>query len=371
MKVLHIVGSGGFGGIERLVLDIARIQKRDGWEVGILFSEVEEKALGKFTEAGLECFSAGLRNGYDILPSKYFHVRSLCQDCDIVHLHSYNPLFVAAAVRSHRPLIFTMHGNNLGLGRKFGWSDRIKTRLLRRFLNRHVNFVAYNSNFTKTMSESWYGLRDVERLTVYNGVDLASIRKSVGTPGPALSGRIQGKFVVGTSSRFAGFKRIDRLIEGFAVFQQDKPDALLLLVGDGILRQEFERRIGDLGISDKTVFTGYRENVHDFQRVMDVCVFPSENEPFGLAAVETLSLGKPTIIFADGGGLVEIVAGCVPDDIVADINGLVNRLDHYYLNRETISHDSAYRRDYAARYDIHATVLEYSRIYQNLVSSAR
>lgn len=371
MRILHIVGSGGFGGIERLVLDLARVQKRtDGCDIDVLFSDIEERSVVEFSAAGLQCHSANLRSGYDVSPAKYSFVRSLCLRSDIIHFHSYSPLFVAASIRSRRPIVFTMHGNYFGLGRKPAMAERVKSALLKRFLNRHVDFVAFNSNFVRGLSENRYDLRNVARTTVYNGVDLTSIQGARKPLEPGLADRLRGRFVVGTSSRFAVFKRIDRLIDGFAEFQRNKPDALLLLVGDGVLRHDFEQKARVLGISDKTVFTGYRQNVHDFQDAMDICVFPSESEPFGLAAVETLSLGKPTIIFSDGGGLVEIVAGCVRDDVVTDVANLSARLERYYRDRETISRDSARRRDCAARYDIRKTASEYSRIYRNLVSNA-
>ena len=63
-------------------------------------------------------------------------------------------------------------------------------------------------------------------------------------------------------------------------------------------RPQLEALVGQLGLRDATHFTGFRQDARACQSFMNVCVFPSQNEPFGLVAVETLALGKPTIVFA-------------------------------------------------------------------------
>src|SRR5690606_19063250 len=126
-------------------------------------------------------------------------------------------------------------------------------------------------------------------------------------------------------------KRVDRLIEGFARFQ-DGREAMLLIVGDGVERAALEARVDDLEIRAKTLFAGYQREVQAYQAAMDVCVFPSQNEPFGLVAVETLALGKPTVVFADGGGICEIVAGLDPSDVVENSDALAKRLAYYYAD---------------------------------------
>ncbi len=138
---------------------------------------------------------------------------------------------------------------------------------------------------------------------------------------------------------------------------------MLLLVGDGPLRQELERLVDECGIRHKTHFTGYRKDVMCCFGVMDVCVIPSANEAFGLVAIEALSLGKPTLVFQDSGGLRDIISPIAPEDVVANESKLVDRLTLYYGDRSQCQALAARRAQYARQYDIRETAAGYKAIY--------
>ena len=365
IRVLHILWSAHFGGIEKLVFDLATVQiKCLTLQVEIFFGRKEGEFLERFQEAGFMCYSARLNSGYDVSPWKCFHAIRLFKKYDILHFHSFNPLLSICAVISGKKIIYTEHGN-FGFGRKKNLTDYLKGFLLKRFLNSYVDYISFNSQFTKECAERRYGLNSVRRSVVYNGIAFKKDNVPSGGIPELILQKLHGKFIVGTTSRFAGFKRIDRLIQAFAKFQGNK-DTVLLLVGDGILRSELERLVEDLGLSKKTIFTGFRNNVREFQNLMDVCVFPSENEPFGLVAVETLSLGKPTIVFWDGGGILEVVGNFVKDDVVGDIFNLAHRLEYYYVKKDKLTKLSQKRKEYARKFDICNMSEEFTVIYEVL-----
>ena len=180
---------------------------------------------------------------------------------------------------------------------------------------------------------------------------------------------IADKFVVGTSSRFVGVKRIDRLIQGFALFAKDKNDVVLMLVGDGILKNQIEMWVKDQDIQSKTLLTGFQSAVRSYQNSMDVCVFSSQNEAFGLVAVETLGLGKPTIVFKDAGGMLEIVENEFNEDIVEDEQQLCSRLNYYYKNRHSKDKELITRRmNLAADYTIQKMEERIFQVYTDAIS---
>lgn len=367
IRILHILGSAHFGGIERLVLDLANVQAEDcKLSTDVLFLQKGGEFLDNFLEAGLQCHFAHLRSGYDLSICKYFRIFRIFRQYDILHIHSFNIFVSGCAVMSGKKIFYTEHGL-FGFGRKKTWTDPIKAFFLKRFLNNHVDYITFNSKFTKRIAENRYRLDNVESSIVYNGI---AFEKELAFP-PEIEGilnQIRGKFVVGTTSRFAGVKRIDRLIEAFKKFHRNNKDTILLLVGDGPLRDDLQRLIKHLGLSEQTIFTGFRENVREFQNLMDVCVFPSENESFGLVAVETLSLGKPTIVFKDGGGIVEVVGGFSQHDVVEDIPDLVEMLQYYYNNRNEISSLLPDRIRYAQQFDVRNVRSEFQTIYERLLN---
>jgi glycosyltransferase involved in cell wall biosynthesis len=136
------------------------------------------------------------------------------------------------------------------------------------------------------------------------------------------------------------------------------------------LRTDLERLVDKLQISDNSIFSGYKGNAFDYQQRMDVCVFPLESESFGIAAVETILLGKSTIICHDGDGLVEVVGEHSRKDVVSDIQGMVGRFnDYYYHHRDKIADGAVDRTRYASRFTIEDTAAQFLSIYQKASSN--
>ncbi len=369
MRVLHTIWSASFGGIERLALDLGTAQDRLGIDADVFCCDPRGEFWESFQSSPMKCHVGCIRNGADMRPASVFNAASLMRKYDIVHQHAFTPAVAMASIVSGSNVVYTEHGN-FGFGRKRTWSDRINARLRKLFLNRFVKHLTFNSYFTGQVAKSRYGLKRVATSVVYNGISLDNTSESNTTCMPDdLTERLADRFVVGTTSRFAGFKRVDRLIRAFSQFCREKPTTLLL-VGDGPLRNEYEKLVDQLGLRDVVIFTGFQQNVADLQRQMDVCVFPSETEPFGLVAVETLSLGKPTIVLNDGGGITEIIKRHNPADVVDGVDGLVCRLNEYYENRDRIDVDAAGRKSVGHFFDIRRMAQEMSDVYESVLVRA-
>ena len=217
-------------------------------------------------------------------------------------------IFLLAAIFSGKKIVYTLHGNFV-YGRKVKLTDKVNQYFIRLVLNRFVDKVTFNSKFTESTAHKKYGLNSVRTQLVYNGVDFTNLILTDNNDIKFFRDRHSNKFIVGTIARFAGVKRIDRLIDAFEIFSKDKNDVLLLLTGDGPLRQSLEQKVKDHNMESKVIFTGFQKNAANWESLMNVCVFPSQNESFGLVAVEALYLGRPVMVFNDGGGLVEITEG--------------------------------------------------------------
>ncbi len=76
--------------------------------------------------------------------------------------------------------------------------------------------------------------------------------------------------------------------------------------GDGPLRQELTATAQSLGIADRFKLFGFRRDVPDLMRAIDVMCLPSHREPFGLVYVEAALAGKP-VIACQAGGAPEII----------------------------------------------------------------
>ena len=102
--------------------------------------------------------------------------------------------------------------------------------------------------------------------------------------------------VIGHVGRFDAAKNQSFLLDVFSEIVKREPNAKLLLVGDGPLRKQIEKKAAGLGLSDRVIFTGVRSDVAELMQAMDILVFPSKNEGLPVTLVEAQAAGLPCVI---------------------------------------------------------------------------
>ena len=107
------------------------------------------------------------------------------------------------------------------------------------------------------------------------------------------------------ASNFRPVKRVGDTVRAFADVRRVRP-AVLVLVGDGPERAEVEALATSLGVRDAVAFVGERRSLGDLFAHADVFLLPSDQESFGLAALESLASGVP-VVASDVGGVAEVV----------------------------------------------------------------
>ena len=109
-------------------------------------------------------------------------------------------------------------------------------------------------------------------------------------------GLAEDAFVVGHVGRFTYAKNHRFLLEIFAELQKRRPQARLLLVGEGELEQKVRRQVRALGLEKAVIFTGVRADVNRLYSVMDVFCLPSYYEGLGMVAWEAQANGLPCVL---------------------------------------------------------------------------
>ena len=102
-------------------------------------------------------------------------------------------------------------------------------------------------------------------------------------------------FVIGHVGRFMRQKNHGFLIDVFDELNRMTP-AKLILVGDGELKKSIEKKVESMGLSDRVIFTGVRDDVPDILRAMDIFLFPSQYEGLPLTLIEAQASGLPCYI---------------------------------------------------------------------------
>lgn len=104
------------------------------------------------------------------------------------------------------------------------------------------------------------------------------------------------RFVIGHAGHLAAVKNQTFLLELMPEILKKRPDAVLLLLGEGKDRPMLERRIRELHLEEHVRMTGNVRNVPDYLCAMDVFAFPSLYEGMPLSIIEVQSNGLPCVI---------------------------------------------------------------------------
>ena len=102
--------------------------------------------------------------------------------------------------------------------------------------------------------------------------------------------------VFGHIGRFMEQKNHMFLANIFKMVKEKDSNAILFLVGDGELKEQFEEKAIQLGIRDSIVFTGIRSDIPALLSAMDVFVFPSLYEGMPNTVIEAQATGLPCVI---------------------------------------------------------------------------
>lgn len=168
-----------------------------------------------------------------------------------------------------------------------------------------------------SVKERFKGIRGYKKVVViYNGVDTKrfdpssvdgkTLREAFGIPGKS--------FVIGTVSQLIPWKGIDCLIKAFSLIIRGYPDSILLIVGDEVpstkgYKEELLSLASSLGIKDRVIFAGFREDIPEAMAGMDVFCLPSISEPFGRVLIEAMAMERPVVATRTGGTPEVVVDG--------------------------------------------------------------
>ncbi len=217
------------------------------------------------------------------------------KNIDLIHTDSPRQAFYAgrAARLTGTPLI---------------WHVRVSTpekKSFEKFLfNRAHKVIAVS----KAASQRFKGFESAQEkvVVIYNGVDLTEF-----TPEPPDTQlreefEIQEDWIrVGTLGQLIPGKGQDVFLKAAAKVVKQAPKVKFMIIGDG--NQSYRRKLEDLskdmGLSGKTVFTGFREDIPRIMNLLDIAVLPSTTHLEGLSRViiEAMASSKPVIATHSGG----------------------------------------------------------------------
>jgi glycosyltransferase involved in cell wall biosynthesis len=211
---------------------------------------------------------------------------------------------------------------------------------------------------------------DPEQIAVtYNGVEFGLLRplRDPDDVHHELGLEAQA-FVIGTAANLKPWKRIDRLL--LAAKRMADERVRVLVIGDGVDRQRLEEVAARNGLESAVIFAGAKRHVADYLQVMDAFCLPSTGlESFGNAVVEAMGLGLPTVIFADGGGMLEHIDDGRNGFIVSTQSELERRLTELANDPDLRGRIGNAARDVRAQYAPERAAQAYRDLYEKALQA--
>ncbi|MFA7229613.1 MAG: glycosyltransferase family 4 protein [Melioribacteraceae bacterium] len=305
MKILNTCLSKSWGGMEMYALHTVRQLSGRGCEAELLCypdSRLQQEA----SRSGITCHLLKVEKHPS--PMRIFELRNILSNngYDLIHSEASGDLWsIVPALKLsglNIPLLLTKH-----VGSYISKKD-----FLHRWIYNRVDLALAISSVIKK------NLLDTTPLT---GERIQLLHDAIDTekfnPSKTDNKKVRKEFnikddemLIGITSRFSSGKGHEEFLRAAKELSGSFHNLKFLIVGEPSRDEDgyaagIKELAAELGINDKVIFTGYRNDLPEILAALNLFVFPSHAEAFGLALVEAMSMELPSVC-SDSDGVLDI-----------------------------------------------------------------
>lgn len=367
-RILHLIDSFGPGGAETIFVQLATELLEDRWE-SVASVPREGWVAQALRSGGVEPVFIPSRGRFN-----FPYLRALVrlirqQEVDLVHTHLFGAaLYGGVAARICRiPVVSTLHGEpDLPLP---GPGARLRHGVLRRAGNQ---VVLVSQALENAFSRRAPFPRDRTRV-IHNGIDLARFSPGAGVRVRQELAIPPDGLLVGAIGNFRPAKALDDFVRAAHHLTRRSDRYHFLIAGetDDQIYPRVKALCESLGLSDRIHILGFRPDVEDVFRAMDVYASSSLQEGFSLTVVQAMATGVP-VVATRSGGPEEIIADDVDGLLVepGDPEALAERIDGLRTQPSLVQRFSqAGREAVNARFGLGEMGRAYEALYRELLAA--
>ena len=305
IHVLHVLTSLRLGGAERVVGDLVARTDRERFRHTVAYLHPPHDIAAELRAAGAEavCLDAPARRGW-IAAARRLRPLMRAARPDLIQTASFDGHFAArlAGLGSGVPQLSWLVSMDYDPHsvRAAGWPRR--SNLARKWIDvataklAGARFVACSGAVARSALEQLH--IPPERMdVVYNPVDPETVRAGAGDA-EALRDELglpADAFIWFTVGRMDVPKDHDTLLRAFARLARDRPEAHLVILGNGALERVLPERARALGIAARVRFVPTAPRIASFLALADGFVFPSLLEGLPVSLLEAMLAGLPAV----------------------------------------------------------------------------
>jgi len=315
VSALFIINSLCLGGAERQTVYLYNGLDKNKFDVSLAYLKPEESLAPEIDPAlRPDVFCCDVTRRIDLKAVKRLANHIVSANVDIIiSTNQYPALYgYLARISSGRPCKLVIIFRTTVLQSLY---SNIKNVLYRKIFNRSDKVIFVSANQFR-----YWSTRGIKASATYihNGVNAdhftdrfdqgekTGLRQKLGIG--------DSDYLVGNCAVLRPVKRHKDLVDALAILAGRGTGCRLLIIGDGPMRDELDRYIHTVGMSDRVTITGFIKDVRPYLSICDCVAMSSSSETFSNAILEAMSMSKP-VISADVGGADE--------QIVTGVNGFI------------------------------------------------
>jgi glycosyltransferase involved in cell wall biosynthesis len=311
INIAYVLGSEERGGVEEHVLSLVKSVNTSEFRIFVVASPGLIEAFGKdLSETSARVVPIKIRNVFDFSSMKIFHDFLRDNRIDIVNTHMFIASFYYSPVArlANVPiLIETSHGVEKWRLEK-GFIKR-KSFLIDRIYSYLQNRIIAVSRACKNDLISIKGISPEKISVVQNGRNLDDFKPLTAEKRDQLRKQYEltaGDYIFGVMARLDFQKGHKYLFNAVKILSEKRKGFKVMVVGDGILRNDLQCMVKDLGIERFVIFAGFQKDLPGYHGMMDVNILPSLYEGLPLGLIEASAMEIP-VIATDVDGTTEVI----------------------------------------------------------------
>jgi len=300
-KITHLITTIELGGAEKQLLILAANQIKQGLEVEVFYLKGEPELKSKFENLGVKVNSSLVNQPFIFQVTKFrMFIRS---NKSPVHTHLPQAELVASLACKKKKFIISRHNFEPFWPNK----PKLVSILLSRFVTSRASGAIAISNAIKNylIMTKEVG-KEFQVSVVYYGSEQEVNDQS---DSKELTHEILNStknYKLGTIGRLVPGKNYPTMLKAIAKIVSVDPTVKFFVVGGGSSEQELIKLSKDLKIKDNVIWLGRTENISEFLSKIDLFIFASKGEGFGLVLLEAMLANKP-ILAANNSAIPEVL----------------------------------------------------------------
>lgn len=357
-NILYLTRTMDVGGTEKIIMQLCSNFKDEFDKIIVCSSGgVHVKELDKLGIRHYEISDIENRNINNIFKT-FKQILNIIknEEVNVVHTHHRMAAFYVSILRRFKKFIHIHTAHNT-------FTDKKK---LTKIALKDADIISVGENVKRNLIE-YYKLKSDKVTVIYNGIESTENFEPVKILSEL---KDKGYFLVGNIGRLTEQKGIEYFIEAAKLIGDKNKKIKFIIVGNGELELELKNLVNNCNLEEQVIFLGYRNDIPNIIKQLDLIVLSSLWEGLPLVPIETFMQTK-TIVATSVDGTPEIVENNKNGILVEAANSveIKNAILRIYSdnNFKILLEKNAYKT-YKDKFDISNFVNNYRNYYKEIIN---